>query len=392
MEPIYDLNNQIVAVAALDVSVSSIQKSFLWVLLNLAVVISLILIFAGTVYFIAVRKNVIKPLLTLEQAALQLVDNLENGKEGYFTVDVHTGDEIEVLARSFEEMERKLRAYIRENAAITAERERIEMELSLAARIQTNILPEICPPVSLRKEFEIAARMVPAKEIGGDFYDFFLIDSDHLGLVMADVSGKGIPAALFMMMSKIMLQIYAQTSTGPKEVLETVNNMICQNNKAEMFVTVWIGILDIRTGTIRASNAGHEYPILKQPGGPFTVIKDRHGFVLGGMEEMVYREYELKLEPGAVLLLYTDGLPEAANGQEQLFGMDRIVETINRKETDSPEEILNELDEAVSGFAGSAPQFDDLTILCLKYNGSGAPALTAGTQKEKAETFFVPER
>ena len=195
-----------------------------------------------------------------------------------------TNDEIQVLAESFDDLSKKTRKYIEDITDITREKERIGTELELASKIQSDMLPNIFPPFPYRTDMNIFASMEPAKEVGGDFYDFFLLDEDHLGLVMADVSGKGVPAALFMMISKILVQNYALTGRSPREVLEAVNQQICKNNREEMFITVWLGILDLKTGRMTASNAGHEYPVLCRPGGKFELVRDKHGFVIGGMD------------------------------------------------------------------------------------------------------------
>ena len=250
-----------------------------------------------------------------------------------------------------------------------AEASRIETELSMATRIQADMLPNIFPAFPERKEFEIFASMTPAKEVGGDFYDFFLIDHDHLGIVMADVSGKGVPAALFMMASKILVQNYATMHMDPKAALEAANNQICQSNREEMFVTVWLGILDLRTGVLRASNAGHEYPAIKQPGRMFELYKDKHGFVLGGMAGIKYQEYEIRLEKGSVIFLYTDGVAEATNGKKELFGTDRMLTALNQDPEADPQIILKNTMGRINDFVAGEEQFDDLTMLCLRYNG-----------------------
>ena len=249
------------------------------------------------------------------------------------------------------------------------ESSRIETELSMATRIQADMLPNIFPAFPERKEFDIFASMDPAKEVGGDFYDFFLIDDDHLGLVIADVSGKGVPAALFMMASKILIQNYAIMSRSPKEALEATNKQICQSSHEDMFVTVWLGILELSTGILTAANAGHEYPVLKLPGGQFELLKDKHGFVIGGMPGLTYREYEIKLEKGAILFLYTDGVAEATDEHNEFFGTDRLLDALNTSENETPRQVLESMDRAVGAFVKKAPQFDDLTMLCIKYNG-----------------------
>ena len=214
--------------------------------------------------------------------------------------------------------------------------------------------------------------MTPAKEVGGDLYDFFMIDDDHLALVIGDVSGKGVPAALFMMVAVSLIHHVCRGEFSPAKVLQTVNGEICARNPEEMFVTVWLGILEISTGRLTAANAGHEYPALKRPGEPFELVKDRHGFVIGGMEGMRYRDYELRLEPGGKLFVYTDGIPEANDASGALFGAERMVAALRDSEDGSPAQVLEGVQSAVAAFVGDAPQFDDLTMLCLQYNG-GSP-------------------
>ena len=249
------------------------------------------------------------------------------------------------------------------------DKERIDTELTMATRIQSETLPNIFPAFPEREDFNVFASMNPAKEVGGDFYDFFLIDESHLGIVMADVSGKGIPAALFMMVSKILIQNIAMMGNSPAEVLKYVNNQLCSNNPEDMFVTVWYGCLDLETGVLTASNAGHEYPILKKNDGSFELIKDKHGIVIGGMEGARYSEYTLQMDPGSKLFIYTDGIPEATNINEEMFGTERLIRTLRMKEDGSPKDIINQVDSVVRDFVKEAPQFDDLTMLCLEYKG-----------------------
>ena len=247
------------------------------------------------------------------------------------------------------------------------DKSRIETELNMASNIQNNMLPNIYPAFPDIKQIDIYASMTPAKEVGGDFYDFFLIDETHLGIVMADVSGKGVPAALFMMISKMLVKNNAMNDMSPKEVLEAVNRQICSNNREGMFVTVWLGILDLTTGVLKACNAGHEYPALKRPGKPFKLVKDKHGIVVGVIEGVRYTEYELNLEPGSKIFVYTDGVAEATNSNEELFGTDRMIEALNINPDNDPKSILETINSEVSKFVGDAPQFDDLTMLCLEF-------------------------
>ena len=311
--------------------------------------------------------RIVKPL---ERLTKRINSQLKGG--AVFTMEdaYRTGDEIEILAEAFADLTKRTQDYIGEIITITAEKKRIGTELALATRIQADMLPNIYPAFPERPEFDIYATMTPAKEVGGDFYDFFLIDDTHLGLVMADVSGKGVPAALFMMISKMLVQNYAMTGRSPAEVLRSVNNQICANNREEMFVTVWFGILDIETGTVTAANAGHEYPAMMLTDGRFELVKDKHGFVIGGMEGIRYKEYELKLLPGSRLFLYTDGVPEATNADNEMFGTDRMLEALNLDPTAEPKAVLDNVRSAVDGFVKDAEQFDDLTMLCVEYKGT----------------------
>ena len=242
-------------------------------------------------------------------------------------------------------------------------------ELNTAGKIQEAMLPNIFPPFPERKEFDIYALMEPAKEVGGDFYDFFLLDDDHLGIVMADVSGKGVPGALFMMISKVILQNCARFDRSPAKILSNMNKTISSNNQEQMFVTVWFGILEISTGKIIASNAGHEYPIIMKSGNRYELLKDTHSFVVGALAETQYKEYEIKLEKGDKLFLYTDGIPEAIDGSKQQFGIDRLIRALNETRDFDVSDTLEHIKESVTGFVGNAEQFDDLTMLCMEYHG-----------------------
>ncbi|MBR0217846.1 MAG: SpoIIE family protein phosphatase [Clostridia bacterium] len=249
------------------------------------------------------------------------------------------------------------------------ESSRIETELTMASSIQADMLPSIYPAFPERPEFDIFASMDPAKEVGGDFYDFFLVDENHLGLVMADVSGKGVPAALFMMASKIIIANNTMLGKSPAKVLTDANNAICANNREGLFVTVWLGILDMCTGKIVAANAGHERPAVMHAGGDFELIDDPHGFAIGGMEGMRYKEYEFTLNAGDKLFLYTDGVPEATNAEDKLFGKERMLKALNAVKDETPQGVLKGVRRSVDDFVQEAEQFDDLTMLCVVYRG-----------------------
>ena len=261
---------------------------------------------------------------------------------------------------------KRTRSLLEKQAADSAARQRIETELNVATQIQADMLPRIFPAFPERREFDIYASMTPAKEVGGDFYDFFLVDEDHLAMVIADVSGKGVPAALFMVIAKTLLKNAVQMGSSPRQALEKVNNQLCENNEAEMFVTVWLGVYEISTGHLTAANAGHEYPAIRRAGGRFELFKEPHGFVLAGMENARYREYELEIGVGDTLFLYTDGVTEATDGANTLYGTDRMLAALNRNCELDPERLLHEVKTDLDGFVGAAPQFDDITMLSLQ--------------------------
>ncbi|MBQ7604756.1 MAG: SpoIIE family protein phosphatase [Clostridia bacterium] len=326
--------------------------------------VAVMLITLGGAIFLGSR--ITKPINAMTSRVAALDEN-----NPVFVMDdaYRTGDEIEELAESFAAISHKTVEYLETVTRVTAEKERVSTELNMATQIQEGMLPNIYPAFPDRSEFDIYATMTPAREVGGDFYDFFLIDDDHLCMVMADVSGKGVPAALFMMASKIILQNNAMMGKSPAQILTDTNAAICSNNKMEMFVTVWLGILEISTGKLTAANAGHEYPALKSGNGGFELYKDKHGFVIGGMGGVRYKEYELTLEQGGKLFLYTDGVPEATDDGNELFGTDRMLESLNKDAGASTVDTLKNVKDSVDGFVKDAEQFDDLTMLCLEYKG-----------------------
>lgn len=315
------------------------------------------------------NRSLLRPIRIIAAEATRFAsENVKTGKK--LTSTIHNVDDIGQLAGAVDQMETQINEYVTNLTRVTAEKERISTELSLASRIQMDMLPNIFPAFPDRTDFDIYASMIPAREIGGDFYNFFLIDDTHLCAVIADVSGKGVPAALFMMASTIVLVDNACMGKSPAEILESANDAICATNREEMFVTVWLGILDLETGKLTAANAGHEYPVIRHPGGSYEMIKDVHGFVIGGLEDVHYRNYELTMEPGSSLFVYTDGVPEATNKENELFGTQRMLDALNAEPDAEPEKLLENVKAAVDAFTADAEQFDDLTMLCLEYNGT----------------------
>ena len=327
-------------------------------------------IFLCVICLLLIYRFVLRPLKKVQKNIRLYKETKDSAAITENLKAIRSHNEIGDLSNDVSELAVEMDDYIGRIETITAEKERISTELSLAARIQAAMLPHIFPPFPGRSEFDIYAGMDPAKEVGGDFYDFFLVDDDHLCIVMADVSGKGVPAALFMMASKIILQSCAMLGGSPGEILTKTNEAICSNNQEEMFVTVWLGILEISTGKLTAANAGHEYPVLqKAPGGPFELMKDKHGFVIGGMAGIKYKEYELQLAPGTKIFLYTDGVPEATAADGNMFDTERMLAALNREPHAAPEQILRNVRVSVDDFVKDAEQFDDLTMLCIEYKG-----------------------
>ena len=336
------------------------------VLLTLAVTL-----LASVITALVMRRYVLQPVRSLAQATRDFVPE-EDGTyspERISRAEIRSNDEIGDLSRDIRTMQENIVTNTENLARMTAEKERAATELELAARIQADALPNIFPAFPDHKEFDIFAGMTPAKEVGGDFYDFFLIDETHLGIVMADVSDKGVPAALFMMSAKSLIRTYARMGISPAEVMQAVNDRICENNRELMFVTVWFGILDLSTGRITAVNAGHELPALMPAGGRFDLIREKPGIMIGARKGIRCREQEIDLAPGAKIFLYTDGIPDAHNPAGKMFGEERMVWALNEGCEKSPEELLRHMKKAIDGFVQDGAQFDDLTMLCLEYRG-----------------------
>ena len=312
---------------------------------------------------------ILEPLMTIIANIRDYTENKDSKEIIRSLKSVRPRNEIGQLSKDVSDLASEMDEYYSRIETITKERERISTELELASRIQASMLPSEFPAFPDRKEFDIFASMTPAKEVGGDFYDFFLIDDDHLGMVMADVSGKGVPAALFMMVSRILIKTQTKSGKTPSEIIKSVNDTICSNNREEMFVTVWLGILELSTGKLTYTNAGHEYAAVRQGDGSFELIKQRHGFIVGGMEGMKYREDSMTLKPGSQIFLYTDGVPEATAGDGTMFGLDRMLEVLNSDLGASPEKVVENIKKSVDDFVKDAEQFDDLTLMCVNYLG-----------------------
>ena len=345
--------------------VRSVQRNIIF-MMSLFLAAFILITIIVTVVTRKFSKDLTNPIISLSHD----VEEISGGNLDY-RAKIYDNDEIGDLAKSFNAMAVSLKDYINNLASITAEKERISTELNVATQIQADMLPRIFPAFPERKEFDIYASMNPAKEVGGDFYDFFFIDDKHLALVMADVSGKGVPAALFMVISKTLIKTRALMGGTPSEILYDVNNQLCEGNDAGLFVTVWLGILDIETGKITAANAGHEYPALKRVDNTsFELLKDKHTPAVATIEEIRFKNYEIELNPGDVLFIYTDGVAEATNSSEELYGTDRMIKDLNKYTDSKIDELLINMKKEVDKFTGDAPQFDDITMLGLRYFGT----------------------
>ncbi len=322
-----------------------------------------------------IEKKVTEPIIHVADALEGYADHEEDALDSESVITkcapYEQGcGEVSSLTRTCVSMVGEIDAYTENLKAITAEKERIATELNVASKIQKDMLPGIFPPFPDRPEINLYASMLPAKEVGGDFYDFYLLDQEHLVLTIADVSGKGVPASLFMVISKTLLNNYAQSSRSPKRILTYVNHQLCVNNESCMFCTVWLGILNLRTGHMVCANAGHEYPVIRRRGGEFELFTDKHDLPLGLRDGLLYHDYEITLAPGDCLFQYTDGVPEATDCDEKLFGEERLIETLNREPGASPQQQIIHVHEAIEEFVKEAPQFDDTTMLCVEYRGS----------------------
>ncbi len=311
-----------------------------------------------------------KPIRQLSKGVQQIAMGNFNGK-----LNIHTGDEIESLAISFNAMTTELQTYIKNLEQITAEKERIATELNVATNIQKNMLPCIFPPYPDRKDFDIYAVMYPAKEVGGDFYDFYLLDENHLVITIADVSDKGIPAAMFMVITKTILKNFAMSMTSPDDfsaVVQCANRQLCENNEEMMFVTVFMGMLDLKTGKFIYVNAGHTPPMIRhkhKDDSTFEYLPVEKNCVLGINEEAQFKQQEVYLKQGDELFLYTDGVTEAINKEKKLYSIERLYSNLNKiNQKSSCQDILRDVKLSIDEFAQGMYQSDDITMLAIKLN------------------------
>ncbi len=342
-----------------------IKNAFRASLIAMFMVIGIVVILTIIVVSRLARKRV-KPIKHMTMRVNEMSgDSLDFKMEDIYK----TGDEIETLARAFESQSEKLKSYMAENIRISAEKQKIDAEMSMATQIQDSMLPKLTAAFSDRQEFDLYAKTVPAIDVGGDFYDFFFVDDDHLAIVIADVSGKGITAALFMALSKQMIQSQLLLCDGDIEkALTTSNVRLIEESIPDMFVTVWLGMVTLSTGDLKFIDAGHEYPAISRKGGQFAIEKDIHSITVAALKKAKFKTNELTLEHGDMIYLYTDGVTEAHNKAGDMFGMERLNEALNEAAGMAPEEVDKKVRERIAEFVGETEQFDDITTLCFRYN------------------------
>ena len=361
--PVKNGHDEVTAILCIQRPIRELEdarKSFIF---DVAILGFLLAILAAVTTVFYTRKRYIQPILRASEEATRFAK--ENTK-GADLENISNFEEIEALGKSINTMETDMVNYMKNLKEVTAKQERFEAELSFAQDIQRSALPSTFPAFPDRKDVDIYASVNPAKEVGGDFYNFFFIDDDHLALVIGDVSDKGVPAALFMMISNLVIAERMHMGGTPSEIMEFANNHLMAYNKSEMFVTVWVGIVEISTGKVVCTNAGHEDPIIYRKGQGYEIFKEKHDLVAGAMRDVKYKDYEFTLNKGDKLFIYTDGLPEATNTETQMFTVDGAVEALNEIQNGSPKETVEYIANKVSFFVGEAPQFDDITLVCFE--------------------------
>ena len=367
MVPVKDSEGKIVALLFVDIWMQEIITTLQDYILKMVVVTVGILALFIVAYWLFMTRFFVKPMMQIRGNVTEFAKN--NTTTTIPLDNIQTHDEIQDVAESIDLMEKDIVQYIDNIRTITAEKERIGAELNVATQIQADMLPRIFPAFPEKHQFELYATMDPAKEVGGDFYDFFLVDEDHIALVMADVSGKGVPAALFMVIAKTLIKNRAQMGDSPAEVLKNVNEQLCEGNEAELFVTVWLAVIELSTGRGIAANAGHEHPVIRRAGGQYELVEYRHSPAVATLNGLRFREHPFELHKGDSLFVYTDGVPEATDANNQLFGAERMLASLNRNPDASPSELLKTLRQDIDTFVGNAPQFDDITMLNFQYKG-----------------------
>ena len=362
-----DSNGEVVAIIGVEKPMTSLVDARNTYVRDVVVAMLVTIAAAIILYIIFLQNFLVHPIREITNEAERFAED-HSEKEGELKA-AKNQYEIGILARSIRKMESDINEYIDDLTKVTAEKERIGAELNVATQIQADMLPRIFPAFPDHSEFELFASMDPAKEVGGDFYDYFLVDNNHLALVMADVSGKGVPAALFMVIAKTLIKNRAQTGGSPAEILAYANEQLNEGNEAELFVTVWLAIVEISTGKGIAANAGHEDPVLRRAGGKYELQVYKHSPAVATIDGIRFREHEFEIHPGDDIFVYTDGVPEATNAHDELYGSQRMLDVLNRNLDANPQDLLPAVRADIEDFVGDAPQFDDITMLSFRYYG-----------------------
>ena len=370
-EPIYDRDGGLLGYAVVDMDLNDFLGKMLGFLMILVPVAAAIVILFAFLFSELLKKHIILYLVSMAAASRDYTqkDKLDLEKETpsvFEPLNIKTADEMEDLWKSMTVMETDVRESMVRLREITAVKERLDAELAIATSIQMGMLPDKFPDST---EYDLFASMQPAKEVGGDLYDFFMIDDTHLALVIADVSGKGVSAALFMVVAKTLIRnLTEQEAHDPAQIFTLVNRKLMEVNRARLFVTAWLGILDLKSGRVVYADAGHEYPAVRRSGGKFVLFPDKHCVPLAASRKAVFRSDEFMLEPGDTLFVYTDGVPEANNEAGELMGTDRMLEILNRMPDASPRDVISNVKDGMAEYVKSAEQFDDTTMLCIRLN------------------------
>ena len=339
------------------------KKRFLTSIIIWALILTTLFI---ALYALFLYLGIIRPILLVTYETSHLAQH--NGELTGVLKKVHGHNEISTLAKSVEKMSADLNRFIIDLAKATEEKARLGAELNVAKQIQAEMLPRVFPPYENHKEVELFASMEPAKEVGGDFYDFYMIDDDHFAVVVGDVSGKGVPAALFMVITKTLLKDTAANELDPAKIFEHVNSILCEGNESGLFVTCWLGILTLSTGELKFANAGHNSPIIIQ-NGEIQYLKTKPNLMLAGMAGISYTTHTTTLAKGDQLFIYTDGVTEATNVVNELYGENRLLTVMKGSVGKTPRDVLDIVRNDISSFVQDAPQFDDITMLEMSYTG-----------------------
>ena len=370
-EPVINSAGEAKASIGVDINMDEVmaeRSRFLWTMILAAAILIVLAVIIG---IFGAFRVVVRPLTRLSVDMVKFSPIAGADYETCHVLDVtyKKNNEIGTLYSGIHDMQTNIVDYLGDITRLTAEKERISAELGVAARMQADIVPTNFPK---RDDIQIFASMTPAREMGGDFYDFFMIDEDRMGLVMADVSGKGVPAAMFMIMAKALLKnraCAADSLDKPSQILHDVNNDLCADNPSALFVTVWFGILTLSTGSLIASNAGHDFPAIRQGDGDYTVTEAENDPPLAAMEDFEYTDQTMQLARGDRIFLYTDGVPEAKREDGSRFGTETMLTILNRNKTATSEELLTNMKQEIDTFAGDIEPFDDITMMSVVYNG-----------------------